>query len=277
MASEPLLEAFGDGYGVVAVTVLSATPSTSKYAFDVACKVEQLIAQPVAGEKLTCNQGEVIHISLSSGYGAVVEFHDIVQGDKYILTLKYDPKTKAFTQIVGASSVRIVKDFDTNTLHAIHAIHDLAAATLPDRVALARTALTDPQANLELRMSARSVLVGVAKPNVPQQERDKTIALMREQWAHITLMQGLPVIAEGYLDIQGIDRTLTTLDPDFKPDSDVRINGWLNVIFTPFDSSGINDPLGKTTNDRYNFYLHSAVPHSGVPAPIRSPRESFRK
>ncbi len=116
------------------------------------------------------------------------------------------------------------------------------------------------------------MLCEVADPTVPQTQRDQTIALLRKQWAALSLTQGLPDVAQGFNDIRSLDAALTTLDPAFKPDSDTRIDGWLGVIFTPFDpKDDAGNPAGSSTAmaDRWNFYLHITLPELGLRSPDR--------
>src|SRR5271170_2444185 len=70
---EPLFDAFTRGYGVVAVSVVRATPTGRERQFDVSFRVEKVIALPVSGGNLPCKDGDEINVPLGVGYGDVIE------------------------------------------------------------------------------------------------------------------------------------------------------------------------------------------------------------
>jgi len=100
----PLIVSLSHGYGVVQIAVVSATPAEREGQFNVCCKVQKILAFPVAGGSLELKEGDEISVPLGVGYGEVIEgfrigdghpfrdsVHPLDPGTQYDLTLKYEP------------------------------------------------------------------------------------------------------------------------------------------------------------------------------------------
>jgi hypothetical protein len=211
---------------------------------------------------LPLKTGDVFQVTLGVGYSQAVEDlgtdPPVFAGTRYYLVLKYDPANHVYSQVGGASSARKVEEFREDDIAAFRAIHELAATPIPDRFGLARRKLVDPKSNFEVRQTCKRVLLGVINADVP--ERTQTISLLRDLWASATIQQD-------YYDIRGLDDTLSAIDAEFKRDSDVRVNGWLRLIFTPF--ARVDDATNSAAiTVRWNSYL-SSLSDLGVESPDR--------
>ncbi len=286
----PVIYCLRHGYGVVWATVSETTLLPQKsvhpsYDYQVAFTINDVLAQPISGDAIPAKIGDVITVPLGVGYSAPIEDREsgtnggspnadraggpLAPGTRYLLKIKYDPKTSSYEHAWGGGAAQQVKEFTAEEKALVVQTRALAALPPAEAHAKERLIVADPQALDALRSTALSELEAIF--GFPP---DSTKALTAEQQTILDFLHHVWNDAHAncsYGLLEGIDGLLGSVEGDDWKASEERERVWLPRIFAPLvaDKPGEDPSVGiQRSNDLDSLLYTLKDLGKARPAPI---------
>ncbi len=264
-AADPLLVQLEDGYGVITAVIEKSSKVPSSMLYEIRFRVEEILAQPVIGERVPAKKGTTIVLRLAIGYGGTIEDAFIgpgmvgpalSPGTKYILKVKYDKRAGKYEHASGASCAERVTTVSPETTKLYRIIHEIASQPEDRRVKRCRElvvkAKADSVVDARLRTEALQWLTRRVKdiddrgPTAPgmvtKAERDETLAVLLRVWKDSSGRYTIEELSE-------LDYSLRSIRSSFVNSADRR-QVWLTRLFAPIPGEGSRDDIRKRVNER---------------------------
>lgn len=243
----PITRQLEDGFGIVAVEVVSAQliPDDQNYPtrYTVKLKVQSVAAQPVGKDPLKLAAGDVFEMELHVGYGCTIEDWGtegegggpnagraggpLAPGARWLLSIR--PAEKGgYEPAPGCSADwQHVKEFAPATLADIARLREMAALDAPKKLAAYRQTVADAKASDFLRGQVLQTLWHRVWPTPPDNvERVETAKALLATWNDPTSN-----LSDALLN--SLDGVLRQFSVDFAASTD-RERVWMKRIFAPF-------------------------------------------